>query len=775
MNIALLSEDSGLPSNLKGSLDRIAAKLRTRVGLVPNYFMTRGEAIGPQETFTSFETVGRRAIERAFKLFHKSDFREEQLYEEFEQIMTSTRIAVASDGSLSNAVAEMLNRQQYKDGNTLLHLLVERRHLRFVRTLLLNVGEMLDLDLRNRHGYRALDLAFDRLEVEMVFLLLLHGASDNSARINKRSSLGYGFWIMYDMVQNLDTGRWLHKHSEQAIMKHAEFCFRSEMQVSLLEWARDGGTMSTETLSQVGRMPSLFTIVLADGCDAITNNEAWATLIRHVRFLRGSNGTRQRGNQGVQKLILPDAVPCNDLYGYLKARQVDVSSFRSAGRTIFFLCLDGTDMAVKFSKSLEDAKVPHPLAKEAAMNSQFADFKHIYGLRSQYPVTVALVRLSHVPEAIRHAIKRQQVTGYHPFELTADKDGVTALIYRPPGQYSVYANDPSLPLDECRSGIEKAGYDSAVLARQGLYHSSLIDIQHDASREQRPHLWSYETFLTRFRGGAGRIERGFAGLAAPNVRASGLADLKHILTVEQVVMRYDPSIIHAQHNILYSDEERTCVCEIEQLGSSLFATALLVASSWQSRYEEGGTQAVNLDLSLELRNCFCAFLQGYLQIDKEKAERFFQLIDADFDRMASQVRMFATSNYVKIAETAPPRPIFGICAKLLGWLTHPTAFVHFLQRGSMDLTTSRGRCLPEMQEVYQDGTSEFPRVDTSMMACSPTWVRGQGWVNRKGQKHLGSYEGVLPFQQLVRDLYVTVHLAWLAHLYGIESFEVFAT
>jgi hypothetical protein len=186
-----------------------------------------------------------------------------------------------------------------------------------------------------------------------------------------------------------------------------------------------------------------------------------------------------------------------------------------------------------------------------------------------------------------------------------------------------------------------------------------------------------------------------------------------------------------------------------------------------------------LDLAKELKNCFSTFLCAYLEIEKEQAEEFLRLIGTDFDLIATQIKMFSTPNYVAIAETASRRPIFGFFAKVLGWLTHPTAFVHFAQRGSLDLSKP-GRSMPEIRECYVSSSSSelpdgYPRVDTSMMRCSPTWVHGKGWVNRAtGQAHFGSYEGVLPFQQLIRDLYATVYLAWLVRKHGKDTFALFA-
>lgn len=753
---------------LQDLLDATVEKVHMRVGLVPNYFMTRGEA--ETEKFNSFKAFGRKIAEKTFKVFFQKDFREEHVYTEFEEIMKIVRdTTTRQDIAFSNAVADVLNRQSYQDGNSLLQILVKRRHLRFVRTLLLYASDLLDLDRRDSKGFSALDIASDRLEVEMAFLLLLHGAVP-PPNTNERTSLGYSEWLGYDIFANLDTGRWLHKRSEQAILERAQVDLTPELVEALLQWTK-GGVMSQEELAKLGRFPLLFTIVLADGCDAITNHEAWATMIRHLSFLRDirhPQGESLNETTDDTTLTATEATPCSDLYDFLKNLQVETSNFRTAGRTVFFTCHDGTEIAVKFSKSLEDEKIPHPLAKEAAMNDKIADMKQNNGLLSDYPVTVGMLRLSSVPEEIRQAIEGQQAKGFHPFTVTADADGPTALVYRSPKDYSLYCNDPSLSLDQCRSGIDRAGYDAAALARHGLYHGTLIDIQHDSSREQRPHLWSFESFLTRFRGGAGRIEKGFAGLGAPNVRASGLADLKHIITQDEVRLRYDPSVIHAQHNILYNDQERLQVEIIEQLGASLFATALLVASSWHSRYVQG-VEEENLDLEQELENCFSTFLCGYLQIEKEVAANFMMTVGTNFHLMAAQIKMFATNQYVTIAETAPRRPVFGLTSKILG-ISHPTAFVHFSQRGSLDLSSKPGRSLPEIKECFGSNV----RVDTSMMRCSPTWVRDKGWVNKQGQAHFGSYEGVLPFQQLIRDLYAVVCLAWLVRKHGDGAFELFA-
>ena len=839
---------------LETLLDRQMAKVTTRVGLVPNYFMARGEAISSShQMFDSWANVGRKLLEKTLKIGRKTDYREEMSYHQFQAIMQLIRDVSTEQHSpyIKEGISRVLNRPCYKNGNTLLQLLIVQRHLKFVKVLLLNTSDMLDLNIRNRRGFTALDLAFDRLEVEMVYILLLHGAtrtttttistcqsqepestiscesdlevgllSPTDKRNRRSSSLGYREWIVTDMIANLDTGRWLNKKSEQAVLDHAQANLTSPTcRESLLEWATKGSykkksLIEMDSLATLGRMPQLFAITLADGCDAITNHEAWATLIRYLALLREASmvpNTDQTivddntANHLIETLPTKEEtiteVPSSaEFYHILQELGADTTSTtRFAGRTVFYPTTTGDgEIAVKISKSFEDEKdQQHPLVKEGNMNHKITKLKAALGLRSDYPVTLKVLKLTtEIPPEIRRGIEGQESRGYHPFHI--NHNNVTALVYRPPNGYGSYVNDPDLPLEVCRKGIQNAMYDSAVLARHGLYHASLVDIQHDASREQRPHLWSFESFLTRFRTGAGRIEKGFAGLHMPNVRASGLADLKHIIDKEQVKARYDPSVIHAQHNILYDDHECMWVSLVEQLGASLFATALLIASSWQSRHIRGTPPQQNIDLAQDLKASFITFLQGYLSIGREQAERLLdEQMGTNFDRMADQIQMFATSKYVEIAETAPRRPCFGTCARLLGFVSHPTAFVHLCQNDSRRLDRP-GCSLEEIRQVYcygdNDGTRTrqrtaetessstsqsllpegFPRVDTSMMRASPTWQKGKGWVSSprwrlrqqqtlQDQPHFGSYEGVLPFQQMIRDLYAVVYLSWLLH------------
>ena len=776
-------EESDELELLENQFKEQVLNLRTRIGLVPNYFITRGEA--------SSSNIWRKTFAWFLKLFQPTDFRDLESYKAFLETVTKLERyyyrgggAFVCEEAHQQRIQRLVNQPLDRNGNTALHLLIQKRQLKFVKLLLLYFGKVIDLSIQNKRKHTVVNIAFDRLEVEIVFLLCLYGANEshhNPVDETVRNSLGYMEWITTDMLSNLDTGRWLNQHSVKAVMHDVlDHDVDGSQQVSfqdLLAWAEGESHQLIEDtlLRRLGQLPQLFAYTPADGCDAITNHEAFGTLMRHLFSIRrrrldhrgGLEGDENENSDLLQSDESKPTTLVSDLESFLKERNIDQSSQQVAGRTIFFQTFADTSgatttYALKLSKSFEEDKVPHPLVKEASMDSSMMALKETLGLLSEFPTGSELLLLDSVPVEMRQAIANQRAKGYHPFELSDRASGITALLYRPPLGYTKYANDPSLTIEECRFGVLAAIFDYAVLARQGLYHGALVDIQHDSAREQRPHLWSFESFLTRFRSGAGRIDRGLAGIGAPNVRASGLGDLKHIFGKSSVVHRYDPSHIHAQHNILYDDSERYQVSMIEQLGAGLFATVLLIASSWEGR--KRAEIEPNIPLAKFLEEGFATFLRAYLQVKQGRAQELLCLMGTNFDLMAEQIKLFVTDDYVGIAETsAPKRPVFGALAKVFGSVSHPTAFVHFCQRSGRDLAKP-GYSISEIAAVFEPQIDRrlpegFPRIDTSMMRCSPTWKNGHGWVNEKGQRHLGSYEGALPMQQIIRDLYAVVYLS----------------
>ena len=82
----------------------------------------------------------------------------------------------------------------------------------------------------------------------------------------------------------------------------------------------------------------------------------------------------------------------------------------------------------------------------------------------------------------REAVEGQRSKGFHLFEVSNKPEGITALLYCPPEGYEKYANDPTLSLEECQSGIFKAAFDYSRLAASGLMHGTLIDIRKSFAR-----------------------------------------------------------------------------------------------------------------------------------------------------------------------------------------------------------------------------------------------------------------------------------------------------
>jgi len=724
-------------------------KIKPRLGLVPNYLINRGEAISEAKPWHNPIASTRKVIEKILKLNKKKDFRDEQLHLSFEYMMET--LSACKNKGLDNQIKTLLN-QTNTNGDTLLHQLILTRQLKFLKSLLLNCSQWVDLNKLNSKGFSPLRLAKDRLEIEMYYLLRLYGAEDQNN--NNRHSLGLIEWLRTDMFSNIDSGRWLNRAAIRAAM---EFTQAQSLPSAALTWAHQQGELDDELLQALGNIPQLFSMTIADGCDAITNHEAWAGCIRLL--LRQHQHAHPPLNQN--NLILdiqpPPIVDTQDFEARLSTLGLTDCFDHVAGRTLFFQQQDSeTKVGVKFSKSYEDEKACHPLIKEAKSNEIVRQIHQHYPLKSSYPKNIELINVYTIPKHYKSLINQQSALGYHAFDLSDQPDGTLVHLYESPEGYDQYIIDPSIPIERCIQGLTNAIYDYGVLARCGYFHSALVDIHHDATLEQRPHLWSFESFLTRFRSGAGRIDGGFSGLSAPNVRVSGLADLKHLLNQNEVNLRFDPSTLHSQHNNLYDEFEQHQIAHFEQLGSGLFAIALLAGACWEKRHSLGCPPSNNLNLSHTIQACFDAFLQGYLQVDTQRSEHLLACFGLNFDVMSNQIQTFATKEYARIAQTAPPRPLFGFGTHLLH-----TALPHLSQNEHRS-SNAKGQ-LSQIQALYLDANanlpSSYPRIDTTMMRTSVQWKKEIGWVNKKGQSCFGPHQGTLPFQRLITDLFRMVGLS----------------
>lgn len=465
------------------------SSLRTRIGLVCNYFITRGDSV-PIKEARSVEGIFRRIFALFLKMFQPSDFRDLDTYAAFAHTVEQLRrLGDHNNPSIAKRARIIFNRPLDRYGNTALHLLIKKRQIKFTKQMLLNCGNkssFLDVNKLNAAGQTPLDFALDRLEVETVYLLHLFGAAKSTSCGPASNSLGYFEWIMTDLIANLDTGRTLNRVSIVAIMDQV---FDSNLPTKgLLAWAygHSDGELTDEMIASLGKLPQLYGLILADGCDAITSHESFATLIRFLFSVHLNSHTYSDSNNLVEDEAgalpgledLPTPKVCNDLHAFLEDHDIDLASRRVAGRTLFFDCRGSdTKYALKLAKSFEEDKRPHPLAKEAAMDSSMESLKHRLDLASDYPSRSELIAIKDLPREFREAVEGQRSKGFHRFEVSSKPEGITALLYCPPEGYERYANDPTLSLEECQSGIFKAAFDYSRLAASGLMHGTLIDIR----------------------------------------------------------------------------------------------------------------------------------------------------------------------------------------------------------------------------------------------------------------------------------------------------------
>ena len=116
--------------------DEVANNLHRRVGLVPNYFMTRGE--DTPRMMESRKSFLHKTSEKIFKLCHPKDFREIAKLPSMERLVDKidgARTSYSDNAVLESIVREELNKPKFKYGDTLLSLLVRKRHLRLLRLL----------------------------------------------------------------------------------------------------------------------------------------------------------------------------------------------------------------------------------------------------------------------------------------------------------------------------------------------------------------------------------------------------------------------------------------------------------------------------------------------------------------------------------------------------------------------------------------------------------------------------------------------------------------
>jgi hypothetical protein len=515
------------------------------------------------------------------------------------------------------------------------------------------------------------------------------------------------------------------------------------------------------TLQAIGNAFALNSLDFSDGGNGFcTFASVSSALIRLWKGVPSGKDLRQR-LKAIPSPMLEEH-RWNELVGD------DTCATQVFGRTVVIGSREGNALGIKLQKRSEQnpSSLEHPLAREWRMNELLRQLQPGLELKSTLPGRQppwGLCHLRDVPSSIRTQIREQaRSLGETGFHLASDGQqllsswierwrgvqGELTLVYRHPPQYHRYLNDPTLSPKEFRQASQWCLQDSAKLARLGLYNAAPADFLHN-NQDQRRFLWNADQFDPQNgqRWGTGRLDRWRQGVAFPNFRASGLADFKHYLLADEILLR------HPNASWFKKTSQPAKIAHLSCMGDVLFAWTLTCADSWLRReegYQNGLRQKIHanrngagrprrhapdrwgpsapllvesverLNLEAELREGFSAYLSAYTGLSTEEATHLLRLIGINFQRMANQIQFFSCPCYVRAVEFNP-------------------------QRAFSDKTTS-----------WLFGSDV--RVNSGHIQQGRGWVRNKGWSYNKKDMDWGSVNGSFPCQELIRALYLTVSL-----------------
>lgn len=683
-----------------------------------------------------------------------TDFEDKKTFPEFQAKLQSL-------GTEAPEIIKATLEAQDSSGKTIAHRLIEKRQIKFIKELLLQLGGRFEIDIKDKQGRTPLATAIALNENEMAACLLVMGSDKEEAR--NPSSKGLAFNRGLYPILNIDSGKLLNREAFKRSLQRVIELPCSEDFFARLRDPKEKLTL--EDIELLGQIPRLEKITLADGCDAVTSHEVFATLMRTALLTRRGSMTTT-----TEPLVLnktessKDEISRQSFDMMLKSEglsELKPDNWKVAGRTIFIDRPGGKRLAVKLAKKTETAK-PHPLARELQMTQELTKQVIDLGIGSELPTARRLVNLSEIPVEVTSAIKEQANQGHHHFGLAQSDNGVLAYLYDAPADYDRYLSDPTITAGELHRGMKNFVRDFGLCAAQGLFHTAPADFQHDAvsaSGAGRPHLITFESWLAHFRFGAGRIVNWQSGVGTPNARVTGLADLKHLKSLGEASSRYDASNLHAEQEMRYSDAEKSLLAEVELLAGGLFAATMIAASSWKSRLEcarRGETEVEAIPLETELRAIFESFVQGYLGSDEKSAQEVVGKLSLDFDRMGAQIRFFCSNNYVEHANERKggDGPGGSLSRRSFAAMPHLSQGINFSEKfHAIDPLV--------LQNLYGRGGSgeprESPEVSSAYMKSSVTWDSENGWTNAQRQANLGPYQGPLAVQAMVSAVFSTVY------------------
>lgn len=394
------------------------------------------------------------------------------------------------------------------------------------------------------------------------------------------------------------------------------------------------------------------------------------------------------------------------------------------GRTLFF-----RNTAIKLQKSGESRET---LAYEAEMQEHmYSQMRHDWQLKSDMPKPLALgsIKRSQIDASVLGKIEQcAKRYGKVEFSLPSDEE-LLALAYNYPRGYNRYINDVTLSDAERQHASFACLHDAARLMRNGWYHIAPADFLHNV--DGTSFRWNSQQLATSLNfgitarsEGAGTLQRWRCGVGSVNLRASGIADCKHIVSAAQLCTRHPEARLFFSH---HPAEYQQTIAEVSCMGDFLLAWSLSMMDCWAARCElaqKDSNAAPPFDLRNELRAGYATFFATFTGLDRPVAE---ELLDAviNFDRLFAQIAYFCTSanaqEYAALGDIPPSR----------------------------------------FAELYGADTW----VQWNVENVKSGWDSKLGWSSDGIHQNLGPTSGPITQQELIKALYFITHMAF-AEAYG---------
>jgi len=381
---------------------------------------------------------------------------------------------------------------------------------------------------------------------------------------------------------------------------------------------------------------------------------------------------------------------------------------RVQGRSIIFK-KDGKYIRIKLMKERETyASFIREIEVQLGIKNHESDLE----LLSLMPTPVVIgekalfsFHESSLPESIKAqlaAVVEEHWEIGKPFDLNEVRGKYIAVVdIVEDKSYFNYLNNPELSDEEFLKAAKKSMHDLMVLAKHGLFHTSLVDLFHTAN--DRRYIWMIDPIfkaLVMEEVGAGRLDAWQESVKYPNPRESGNTDWEHVFSIDE--MMNNPDVVAWLSSLSDRHGEKAINFYIaSSIGDYFLPFALIIADRMFKRNEldwQNHGKLTNFITDI--------FMEGYrifTDIDGAEIEEAI-----NWERMAKQITFFCSNAYVKYVK------------------------LENIPEGIFDSETK-----------VDFGDNKEGTLDDEI-----------GWSNARGCRHLGPVNGPIPLQELIKAIYI---------------------